>query len=79
MDKPLLVSLLPYPRLVHLMVLVLDTRYFFQKDGKGFSRDKHLPDMPFLKLTDFLYARRQPNLPCDSILPCTPQSGALPG
>ena len=49
MGNPLLAGLLPYPGLIHLMARVLNTPYFFQKDGKGFACDKSLLDMPLLK------------------------------
>lgn len=37
------------------MIRGLDTPHFFQKGGKGFARDKRLPDMPFLPFTGFFY------------------------
>lgn len=48
MDKPFLASFLLKPRLVHLMLWVLDTPNFFQEDGNSFFCDKHLLNMSLL-------------------------------
>ena len=53
MGKPLLAGLLPYPRLIYLMVRVLNTPYFFQEDRDGFTCGNHLFDVPLLQLTVF--------------------------
>ena len=53
MGNPLLAGLLPYPRLIYLMVRVLNTPHFFQKDREGFTCGNHLFDMPLLQFTGF--------------------------
>lgn len=51
--KPLLAGLLPYPRLIYLMIRVLNTPYFFQKDRESFTGGNYLFDVPLLQFTGF--------------------------